>query len=352
MFTKTFYHGRFEFPKGSGKYYEGKHEAMVSEAEFRRVQELLHRNNSLRPQKHDQFAFTGLIRCGECNRMITAEEKLQVICGNCRLKFASRNRSVCPECSTQIEAMVNPVFLRYTYYHCSKSRRPSCRQKCITSQQLDAQIERFLSRISISKAMKQWALKYLHELHKQESTAQLEIQAQQRRALDHCTKRLESLLRLKTSPGNADGALLSDQEYGQQRRELLHEKSTLERFLHDGAEQKARTLKLAQEVFEFVALVRERFANGDVETKRRILTTIGSNLILKDKVLRIEAQKPFSVFETPQTDDAAPCLSNHLPDSHPESIRTLREVIKSLAELDSAGNLLDLSPLTAQAKTQ
>lgn len=351
MFTKPFYYGCFEYPKGSGNFYEGKHEPMVSEAEFRRVQELLHRNGTTRPQKHYQFAFTGLIRCGECNRMITAEEKLQVICGKCRLKFASRNRSACPRCATRIEVMVNALFLRYSYYHCSKSRRP-CRQKCVTSQQLDAQIERYLGQISISKAMKQWALEYLHELHEKESGAQEPIQAQQRRALDVCTKRLEGLLRLKTSPGNADGTLLSDQEYGQQRRELLQEKSTLEHALHHGAEKTARALKLAQEVIEFITLVRERFAKGDTETKRRILTTVGSNLILKDKVLRIEVQKPFSVFEAPprQADDAAQFLPTRLPDLHRESIRRLREIINGSAQLNGIGNLSDLAPLSAQPK--
>jgi site-specific DNA recombinase len=32
-FTKPFYYGRFEYPAGSGKWYEGKHEPMITEAE-------------------------------------------------------------------------------------------------------------------------------------------------------------------------------------------------------------------------------------------------------------------------------------------------------------------------------
>jgi hypothetical protein len=48
---------------------------------------------------------------------------------------------------------------------------------------------------------------------------------------------------------------------------------------------------------EFASKVQERFAKGDPKTKKEILTTIGSNLILKDKKLLIEARKPFFILE-------------------------------------------------------
>ena len=41
MFTKPFYYGWFEYPKGSGQCYPGKHEPMITEAEYDRVQTLL-----------------------------------------------------------------------------------------------------------------------------------------------------------------------------------------------------------------------------------------------------------------------------------------------------------------------
>ena len=74
LFTKPFYYGRFEYPVGSGTWHQGKHEPMVTEVEYNRVQILLGRNGNPRPQSHPEFAFTGLIRCGECDRMVTADE--------------------------------------------------------------------------------------------------------------------------------------------------------------------------------------------------------------------------------------------------------------------------------------
>ncbi len=88
IFTKPFYYGWFEYPTGSGQLYQGKHEPMITAAEYDRVQMLLGRNGNPRPQSNHEFAFTGLIRCGDCGRAVTAEEKYQVICGGCRFKFA------------------------------------------------------------------------------------------------------------------------------------------------------------------------------------------------------------------------------------------------------------------------
>ena len=73
---------------------------MITEAEYDRVQTLLGRNGNPRPRMHGIFPFTGLIRCGECDGMVTAEEKHQLICGGCRFKFAYRQAKACPRCRT------------------------------------------------------------------------------------------------------------------------------------------------------------------------------------------------------------------------------------------------------------
>jgi site-specific DNA recombinase len=301
IFTKPFYCGRFEYPKSSGRWYRGRHEPMVTEAEFDRVQTLLGRYGNPRPRSHFEFPFTGLIRCGECGRKVTAEEKHQLVCSHCQFKFAYRSRDACPKCATPIEKMMNPVFRQYTYYHCSKSWRPTCHQKAVSAQELEKQIEEHLRRIQISKRFKDWALRYLHELHERECAARNDILQTQQKAFADCVRRIDNLVRLKTSPGNADGSLLSDVEYGRQRLALLKEKSVLEELLRDTGDRVQKWLVLAEQTFEFAGTVRTRFAKGDTGTKKEILTTIGSNLVLKDKMLSIEARKPFSLLETSPT---------------------------------------------------
>jgi DNA invertase Pin-like site-specific DNA recombinase len=296
IFNKPFYYGWFEYPKDSGQWYQGKHEPMITEAEYDRVQALLGRNGNPRAQSQHEFAFTGLIRCGDCSRAVTAEEKHQVICSNCKFKFAYRQRNACQRCKTPIEKMVNPKFLHYTYYHCSKSGRPVCSQKCVTGLELEKQTNEHLARISISRQFKDWAIKYLHELHAKESATQISIIETQQKVYQECLARIDSLLNLKTSPGNKDGSLLSDSEYAQRRGNLLKEKAALEKLFNDAGHRVEQQLKLSEQTFEFACIVQERFAKGDPKTKKEILATVGSNLILKDKKLLIEARKPFFII--------------------------------------------------------
>jgi len=293
FFNNPFYYGRFEYPKKSGRWYDGKHEPMVTKEEFDRVQELLHRNDAPRA-KTLEFAFSGLIRCGDCGKVVVGEEKHQVMCGTCRFKFAHRNRKACPRCRTSIKSMTKPLFLKYTYYHCSKSLRPRCPQKCVTAQDLEKQIDAFLASIEISDRFKEWALKYLDELAAQEIASRAEINQARQKAYQETLRRIENLVALKTSAGNADGSLLTDEEYRQQRMLLVKDKEALGASLKEGDEMAA--LKKAKEVLEFASTVRARFAKGDAKTKKQILLTVGSNLTLTAKILSIEAKKPFFIL--------------------------------------------------------
>ena len=308
IFKSSFYYGWFEYPKGSGRTYWGKHEPMITEAEYRRVQTLLGRTESPRPQSHREFAFTGLIRCGDCGRMVTAEEKRQVRCGKCRFKFAYRKRDSCPRCQTPVKDMAKSLFRTYTYYHCAKSTKPACRQSSVTAQELERQIEGFLARIQISKRFKDWAIKYLHELRAKESASQTAIVESQQRAYQLCSQRLDALVKLKTSPDNADGSLLSDEEYSRQRMEILKERSSFENMLRDGGKHLEERIELAEQAFELAYTARVKFTKGDAKTKRQILSAIQSNLLLKDKKLNIEARIPFSILANslspPASEDA------------------------------------------------
>ncbi|HEY5298417.1 MAG TPA: hypothetical protein VIK59_10875 [Verrucomicrobiae bacterium] len=225
---------------------------MITEKEYDRVQTLLGRNGNPRPQSHPEFAFTGLIRCSECDRMVTAEEKHQIMCSNCKFKFAYRKHNTCPHCETPIEKMVNPLFLHYTYYHCSKSRRPVCQQKCVTGKEMENQINERLAWITISKKFKDWAVKHLHKLHEMEKSLQDDIIKTQRKAHQECLEAIDGLLNLKTSSGNKNGILLSDDEYAQRRGKLLKADRRVE-----------QQLKLSEETFEIAYTAQKRFAEGE-----------------------------------------------------------------------------------------
>jgi len=113
----------------NGRQYPGAHEPMISWHEFERVQALLVRSGKRRPQRRS-FAFTGIIRCGECGFTVTAEEK------------------------------TNRYGSHYTYYHCSK-RRPDyrCHQPSVQAIDLEDQISSFLESVTLPVRLFEWANK-------------------------------------------------------------------------------------------------------------------------------------------------------------------------------------------------
>lgn len=125
IFSNPFYHGVYEYPKGSDTWHTGRHTPMVTEEEFDAVQHFLSRSRKM-PRNKKAFAFTGLIQCGGCGSSVTAEEKHQLICSGCHYKFAYRSKENCPWCKIPTGEMKNPRRLTYTYYHCTKSGDSVC----------------------------------------------------------------------------------------------------------------------------------------------------------------------------------------------------------------------------------
>ena len=292
IFRNPFYTGLYEYPRGSGNWYQGKHEPMITQEEFEKVQMILGRRDNPRAQKYD-FPFRGLIRCGECGSVITPDEKKQIICSVCKFKFSYKHRSTCPKCGTPIEKMKKPTYLRYLYYYCTKKKNPNCSQSSIEIKELEKQVEEILSKIQISEGFKDWALKYLREENEKEIASRKDIMDNLKRAYDGCLRKLDNLLKLKISPLNSDGSLLSDEEYAKRKAELLKEKVRLEEMMRDYNQRVNKWLDIAEKTFDFACHALYWFKNGTSEEKTQILQALGSNLILRDKKLQIELKKPF-----------------------------------------------------------
>ncbi|MDI6717982.1 MAG: recombinase family protein, partial [Patescibacteria group bacterium] len=67
-----FYYGVFRF---NNEIYQGTHEPIISKKLFDSVQQVMsNRGKKKRKRKHE-FAFSGLMKCGNCNCLITAEKQ-------------------------------------------------------------------------------------------------------------------------------------------------------------------------------------------------------------------------------------------------------------------------------------
>ncbi len=248
----------------NGQTYPGKHEPVVSIDEFQNVRSLLERPGQQRPQRHS-FAFTGMIRCGGCGLSVTAEHK--------------RNR----------------YGRRYVYYHCSRPRLGQrCAEPCIELRSLEQQIETFLRSLTIEPTFEAWVLeemafgaeRFKHE--KKAQTRSLEI------SLADTETQLTELtgLRLRN--------LVTDAEFVAQRQRLQQEELRFREKLAN-IDAGADTFEPFGEVVSFSNRASEWFSRGDDESKRLIIETVGSNLLLTAKMLKIEAKKPFASLAKSKT---------------------------------------------------
>ena len=124
MLKEPFYHGEFEYPVDSGKFYEGKHDPIISKELFLKVRDKL----SITPKRHPgtvDFSFTKLLFCGACGSEITAEEKFK----------HQQNGNV----------------HRYVYYHCTCGKNRDCKQQAIREEDLIKQMVSLMDKIDIDK---------------------------------------------------------------------------------------------------------------------------------------------------------------------------------------------------------
>lgn len=123
LLQNPFYYGVFEYPVGSGNFYTGKHEPLISKELFDSVQS--HVKSSVMRVENKEFAFTKLMTCGLCGSGITADEKFK------KLKDGSANRHV--------------------YYKCSTSKDRNCKNDYINEEDLIKQFETLLDKIDLNE---------------------------------------------------------------------------------------------------------------------------------------------------------------------------------------------------------
>lgn len=252
LLANPFYSGIIEW---NGTTYAGSHQPVVTEAEFERVQEILEQRSTPHQQRYS-FPYTGLLKCGGCGRMVTAERKKNRF-GSC-----------------------------YVYYHCSARSvaRNGCRERSVEGRSLDAQVKAFLSSLRVSDEVADWVRTELREsvqrdAEKRESEAQVRQQAVAEIAvqIDELTS-----LRLRR--------FMDDDEYLERRKQLERHRDVL---------QSAGTPTAAEliEPFELLILASNKavewFQAANADGKRALLKITGSNPELKGKMLSIQAAKPF-----------------------------------------------------------
>lgn len=125
ILASTFYYGVFEYPKGSGNWYTGKHTPLITKELYNLTREKLKRSEITTPYGTKEFAFTRMITCGLCGSGIVADEKFK------KLKDGGVNRHV--------------------YYGCTKRWQGDCRCGFIKEEDLANQLLGILDTIKLDR---------------------------------------------------------------------------------------------------------------------------------------------------------------------------------------------------------
>ena len=139
ILSNPFYCGIFRY---NGELHEGKHPPIISKKLFDDVQDVMKdRGRPHSSLKNNPKPLCGLIRCGECNCMITAE--------------------------TRVKRQKNGNIHSYLYYRCTK-RRGHCSQTYVRGEELDKQLSTTLKSFAMPP---EWAQKLLAMADKDEKEA-------------------------------------------------------------------------------------------------------------------------------------------------------------------------------------
>lgn len=123
ILNNPFYYGMFEYPKGGDNWYKGTHEPIITKELFEEVRAML----AVAPRSRygsKEFAFTKMLRCGNCGNGVTAEEKFK--------------------------QLRNGTIRKYVYYHCSRFDQ-TCKQPYVQEDELLNQLLQIIDQIDLDK---------------------------------------------------------------------------------------------------------------------------------------------------------------------------------------------------------
>ena len=255
IFTSLFYAGIIE---NAGVQYQGAHESMITLEEYDRVQMLLGRKGKPRPKKHE-FAFTGVIRCGVCGCLYTAETKKKIIKKTGKIK-------------------------EYIYYHCTRrTTKIKCNQRYnIRAEDLDLMIEKEIEKYTILPEFLEWALEALNKKNDAEIEDKTKIYEMQHKTLVQTQKELDELTKMRYRQ------LIDDETFIKEKNKLQTKIAQLKENLRQTETRAEQWLELTEKTFNFATYARKAFMTGGLELKKEILLALGKTPIVKDKKLYIE----------------------------------------------------------------
>src|SRR3989339_627501 len=242
MLKTPFYYGTFRF---NGEIYEGSHEPIISKKLFDSVQQVMNNRGKKKRKRKHEFAFSGLMKCGNCDCLITAEKQKG-----------------------------------HHYYRCTKKKQP-CNEKYLREENLVEQMKGIIKKVSLPD---NWANNMLAKIDKEKEQAREEtkvfVQNLQTKKTEIESK-AENLLDLFIG-----GKGIEPEEYQAKKSKLLNEKRDILGKIRDFEQKGNNWLEPMKEMILASSQAKILLSQSDNQEIRAFLKNIGSKLILKDKKIQ------------------------------------------------------------------
>jgi site-specific DNA recombinase len=264
---------------------------IITEEQYWKIQNMLGRKGRPCPSiNKDMFPYVGRTTCENCGGSVTAENKHQIIC-DCKFKFPYKNKTNCPKCGIRIEDIKKPTYLHYIYYHCTKRKNPNCPEKSLQEKDINEHMAKYFEdHLQISPNLRDWCLKHLDELEKNEKQNEFEIRASWESEIQTKEKEYAELIKMKMK------GLIDEEDFTKLKASIKADIKRAESELSTLGGSANISLERARKAFNLAVGIAEIFRNGSFEEKKEALSETGSNLTLKDKKLNVINDNVYSVI--------------------------------------------------------
>jgi DNA invertase Pin-like site-specific DNA recombinase len=240
-----------------GRLFQGTHEPLVSHETWENVQEVLDgRSHSNVPVNVTSFRFSGLVNCGHCGCVMTAEIKKG----------------------------------RYVYYHCSKAKG-KCPEPYVREELLGERLAAALSRLRIDDEVSALIQRALRESHADERRERDEILARLRGEADRLQARLDALYTDKL-----DGTITSD--YHDRMAAVWREERT--RCLNEADRHYSAEDALIDDGIALLGMAgnaHRSFFDQPKAEQKSLLNMLISNCSWANRELSVTFRQPFDILE-------------------------------------------------------
>ncbi len=269
ILSNPFYFGYFRFNK---EIYQGIHEPLITKKLYDEVQAVIKRRTHVFPLKSLDFPFTGLLRCGECGMMITAEHHFR------RYETVGHSQD-------------------FIYYRCTKKKRfASCSQPFIRQEILTAQLNHHIQQVSLSASDHEWLIKRMSkdELIQRSDTGG-HVQGL-KQGLLNISGKLNILL-----DSYLDN-VVSREDYLTKKNQLMGQKKTIEEKISTLEHVPNKWLEPMRTFFD-TALTADKIAgdNENLYEKKEFLRKTGSNLTLKNRIVDCDLPEQWAALRAAPT---------------------------------------------------